>query len=299
MCPGARLIYKKGKWIDSQLCPEVFELDCWAFDGYNFNILKLNERVMDISTKPPVEVILLRGKTTGLLFRIFHGIMDGQGALLFIKNVFRALRQDAVIRIDSPHNDLTLLKIIGYKRSHDMGFPTKKILANKESWVDYQNVSTKRITIDGDYKSLVAKMIKVLTDSFIDDVSVFMVPVSLRKKKEDLLCTANLVLPIFIKSDKNLSVQDINRQLIEKIRNDDYLNMTNAGQGLLGFLPSPILNKVLSVYNFLCKFLNVHSTSGTISYVGDYALKDFRAHHSLVKHSTLSPFVRPFRQYHL
>jgi amino acid adenylation domain-containing protein len=275
VCPGARLIYKKGKWIDSQLCPEVCELHCGAFDGYNVDVLKLNERVVDISEKPPIEVILLRGKTTGLLFRIFHGIMDGQGALLFIKNVFKALRQDAVIGIDSPHNDLTLLKEIGYKRSHDMGFPTKKILANKESWVDYEKISTKRITIDGDYKCLVAKMIKVLTDSFIDDVSLFMVPVSLRKKKEDLLCTANLVLPIFIKSTKKLSVQDINTQLIEKIRNDEYLNMNNAGQGLLGHLPSPILNNVLSIYNFLCESLNVYSTSGTISYVGQYALEDF------------------------
>ncbi len=274
-CTNSRLIYSKGKWIDSSKYPEVHVVHNKNFDGFNFEVLELDKRVLDITDKPAIEVIIIKGKINGILFRIFHGLMDGKGALLFIENVFNVLNNKEVEVIDSSYSDLTFLKTLDYKKFKSLGFPKLKILGNELKHLNYRKVNTKRIRIEGNYSSLVSKIIKVFTDSFTDKNSLFMIPVDLRKKDKTLLNASNLVLPIFLETKKGESYKTINERFIKKIINDDYLNINNADLGLINYMPASILNLTLKLYNALCKKLNVHSTSGTISYVGNYDLNDY------------------------
>ena len=292
VCPGSRLVYHKGKWLDSGKNPTVVQLVHDSFDGYNFDVLELKKNLL-LLDGPPIEILLVSGKTQGILFRMFHGIMDGKGALLWIENVFRALRCEEVIAIPSRHSDLSFIKELDHKKFNSLQFPAKKILPDAPK-PSYRQVQTHRITINGNYGSLVPKMMKCLAKEFCDSVSLFMVPVSLRKKDESVICSANLVLPIFIEVRKEDSIGDINQRFIQKIKDDEFLNIANAQLGLLGHLPDGMLKWTLYTYSQMCRIMGVFSTSGVISYVGNYDLSTFSCPDFACESFFSIPLLTPF-----
>ena len=129
VCPGSRLVYRKGAWLDSEKNPVVRSLEHDSFDGYNFDVLELRKNLL-LLDGPPIEVLLVSGQTQGILFRMFHGIMDGKGALLWIENVFRALRGEEVIAIPSRHSDLSFIQELEHTKFNSLQFPAKKIISN-------------------------------------------------------------------------------------------------------------------------------------------------------------------------
>ena len=292
VCPGSRLVYHKGKWLDSGKEPTVSNLEHDLFDGYNFDVLNLQKNLL-LLDGPPIEVLLVSGKTQGILFRMFHGIMDGKGALIWIENVFRALRKEALIAIPSRHSDLSFIQELDHKKFNSLQFPAKKILPDAPK-PSYQQVQTHRITIKGNYGSLVPKMMKCFAKEFCDSVSLFMVPVSLRKKDESVICSANLVLPIFMEVDKEDSIGNINQRFMQKIKDDEFLNIANARLGLLGHLPDGLLKWTLYSYSQMCRMLSVFSTSGVISYVGNYELSTFSCDDFACSSFFSIPLLTPF-----
>jgi len=293
-CPGAKLVYKNGFWIESDLYPKVFELTSDTFNGYNFEVLNLANQKMDVYTSPPIEVIVLKGKTQGLIFRIFHGLMDGKGALLWIENVFRALRGQAVMDMDSKHTDLSFLKTQSYTRYKSLHLPHINVFKNNKETNTYSDINTLRVSIEGDYKSLLAKVAKVFTDHFEDTSSLFMVPVSLRSLDESMQTTANMVLPIFLHTRKEETYKSISQQLIKKIAQKKYLNLNNANLGILRFLPTPSLAYILKAVGTYCNKTRKHLTSGTLSYVGRYDEKEFSTPSFTCRTFYSMPLCTPF-----
>lgn len=273
VCPGARLVYAKKKWLDSGQIPIVQEVENNLFDGYNFEVLELRTNLLH-TKGPPIEVLLVSGRTYGILFRVFHGIMDGKGVLLWVENIFRALRGEEVVAIPSRHSDLSFIQELDYKKFNSLQFPSKKIMEDVSS-IGYTDIETHRITITGNYGSLVPKLMKSFASLFCDAVSFFMVPVSLRTKDLSVRSTANLVLPIFIEVSKEDSIQEINQRFIQKLKEDEFLNIANAKLGVLGYVPDLVMKVVLWSYAQLCRTRSVFSTSGVISYVGHYDLATF------------------------
>ena len=135
---------------------------------------------------------------------------------------------------------------------------------------------------------------KCLAKEFCDSISLFMVPVSLRKKDETVISSANLVLPIFIEVDKEDSIGDINQRFIQKIKDDEFLNIANAQLGLLGHLPDGILKWTLYAYSQMCRTMGVFSTSGVISYVGNYDLSTFSCEDFACDSFFSIPLLTPF-----
>jgi hypothetical protein len=84
-------------WHDDGEWPHVLELDASDWDGLSGENAPLLGTRMDPRKGPVCEVALLRGPSTRILFRTHHACMDGAGTVYFIRQVFKALRHEAVI----------------------------------------------------------------------------------------------------------------------------------------------------------------------------------------------------------
>jgi hypothetical protein len=92
-CPGARLARRGRTWVDSGQPPPVRVVDEPTFGaGGSWNLLTgpLDQtQPLDPENGPTCEVLIAGGT---IVFRAFHGVMDGRGALAWAAYVFRALR---------------------------------------------------------------------------------------------------------------------------------------------------------------------------------------------------------------
>jgi amino acid adenylation domain-containing protein len=92
-CPGARLVRRGQEWVDSGQPPPVR-----VVDGADFDRERLDSPVLHTplgaEEEPSCEVVLVQGAPATVIFRA--GPMDGRGAMLWQREVFRALRGEDV-----------------------------------------------------------------------------------------------------------------------------------------------------------------------------------------------------------
>jgi amino acid adenylation domain-containing protein len=95
-CPGARLVRRGRRWVDSGQPPPVRVADSEpGFDRFRLDSPLLRGR-LDRPGALGCEVILVRGAPATVIFRVHHALMDGLGAMIWQAQVFRALRGEAV-----------------------------------------------------------------------------------------------------------------------------------------------------------------------------------------------------------
>lgn len=258
-CPVAKSNFEDNKWIDNNLNIPIFYLSEEVEDVFSLEIL--NKKI-NIYKNPPTEIYFL-GKNK-ILFRIFHGAMDGKGALLWIENIFRALRKETLLEGKSLENDLTLLKKLDYKTIKNPFTINVKSVNN----LHFKNENYfERLSINGNYRAIVPKISKAITDFFPEN-SKFLIPVDLRRHNIKFFSTSNLLLPIFLETNKNESWEDINGNYLFKLKNNEELNMNSADLGILPYLPVFLFKMVISILLFLEKSLKKHLFSSIISFLG-------------------------------
>jgi hypothetical protein len=116
-CPGVRLVRRGRTWIDSGEAPPVREVAAVDF-----------HRPLDPDLGPTCEVLLapavdnttqdntamenaaMENVNVTLVFRAFHGVMDGRGVLAWAGNVFRALPGEEPAGAPSRATDYSLLQ---------------------------------------------------------------------------------------------------------------------------------------------------------------------------------------------
>ncbi len=99
--PGSRLLYKGrsswAQWVDCGVTPPVRDFNGahWSADG--------PEGAPFLSDPMPFrdghscEVVLLSGDPARVVFRTLHATMDGGGTLVWVEDIFRALRGEPLI----------------------------------------------------------------------------------------------------------------------------------------------------------------------------------------------------------
>ena len=92
-CPGARLIRQGRQWVDSGQAPPVRLLATADFGRTRLES-PLLRRPLACQGRPNSEVLLVQGTPTTVIFRAHP--MDGHGAMFWQRQVFRALRGEAV-----------------------------------------------------------------------------------------------------------------------------------------------------------------------------------------------------------
>lgn len=294
--PGSRLVRDGDDWVDSGLAAAVR-----VVDGATLRYPELeHDRVLNSPIGPTpdrtCEVLLLTGAPVTLVFRVFHGVMDGMGVVMWVSDVFRALRGVEPIGAADPVADAELVARLGAPGRATLLIPKYpsaagcgRQLPGASPWL----LRHRSIPVTG--PGMVARLAAVLADA-AGARSRFMIPVDLRRHDPALRSTANLALPLFLDVDPGEDWRIINAQKRTGLEERRELGEMHNGQ-VVNF-PSAVAHAVLRLGNWAGARLGRNMVSATITHMGKYNLDDFTvpgwravAVRGLPQHSGLMPLL--------
>lgn len=215
--PGSRLRLRgclwRLRWEASGAPPAVSSLSSRDSDAFT--------QAFDLKRGPTCEVVLIQGTKTQIIFRAFHGVMDGRGLLNFAEDVFRALRHEACKGHLNTITDSELIKDLAPEsfrpmRPQKYSPPVAKLSSNSNE----RRILSQRVRCDGHVPSLPAKIAAALSAGSSQENISFMTPVDIRFYKPGIRSTGNLSSPIYFdckKGESSESVQEsIMKALLEK-----------------------------------------------------------------------------------
>ncbi|MFG1795198.1 peptide synthetase [Nocardia sp. NPDC049149] len=270
--PGARLVRDGAYWVDSGVAATVRVVPDWTLD---YTALE-NDAVLNSPMGPTpertTEVLLLTGAETTLVFRVFHGVMDGMGMRMWADDVLRALRGVPPIGAPDAIADTELVAQVGAPGRQTLVLPTYPAPTGTGRQ-DPQAVRwlLRHRTIHATGKGLVARVSAILAAAN-GRKSRFMVPVDLRRHDPALRSTGNLALPLFLDVAPGDSWDAISAQMRTGLQARTELNQLDNG-GLSKFPPAAV-RAVLRMSNWLGARLNRNMVSATVSHMGKVDLDE-------------------------
>ncbi len=202
--PGMRLVRKGRTWVDSR-------------EPWPVRVLELAEGQdlldhEDLQTTlmeggPTGEVLIVPGSPVRLVFRAFHGVTDARGLLLWISDVFRALRGEQPLGATSDWNSDEFLEQITPGGLPPIGklpdkpvYPTTMAPVPSRSGPRHRLIWRRR-SLDGISAAPTARAMAAMARMIEPGrSSEFMVSVDLRRHRPELRSTAWLsqVLPLTV-----------------------------------------------------------------------------------------------------
>ncbi|MEU2089019.1 peptide synthetase [Nocardia beijingensis] len=270
--PGARLVRDGRDWVDSGLAATVRVVPGWSL---NYDALE-HDAVLNSPIGPTpdrtTEVLLLTGAQTTVLFRAFHGVMDGMGLRLWVDDVFRALRGQRPVGAPDPVADAELVARTGAPGRPTLVLPTFEAPSGRgrqdpaaPRWL------LRHRTIEVTGKGIVARVAAILAGES-DTKSRFMIPVDLRRHDPALRSTANLALPLFLDVAPGEDWETVRERMRGGLRDRRELNELDNGK--LSKFPDAVLRTVLRGSNWLGARLNRNMVSATVSHLGTVDLDE-------------------------
>ncbi|MBF6192627.1 peptide synthetase [Nocardia implantans] len=270
--PGARLVRDGRDWVDSGLAATVRVVPGWSL---NYDALE-HDAVLNSPIGPTpdrtTEVLLLTGAQTTVLFRAFHGVMDGMGLRLWVDDVLRALRGRRPVGAPHPVADAELVARTGAAGRPTLVLPTFKAPSGRgrqdpaaPRWL------LRHRTIEATGKGIVARVAAILAGES-DAKSRFMIPVDLRRHDPALRSTANLALPLFLDVAPGEDWETVRERMRSGLREKRELNELDNGK--LSKFPDAVIRAVLRGSNWLGARLNRNMVSATVSHLGAFDLDE-------------------------
>ncbi|MFE6844737.1 amino acid adenylation domain-containing protein [Streptomyces sp. NPDC057686] len=224
VCPGSRLVRRGPVWTAEGPLPTV-RYAAPAAGGIDVSdpataaLLTGRSRPND---PPGCEVLVVPGTSTGsdtdtdtdttataatLVFSVSHALMDGHGALTWVREVFRALRGEPGRPALAPDTDRGLLRRLGASARRPALVPDRPSPLGRPAPGPEQTLWLRR-TLPGHHRALTARLAQALTDSAATGGARsgsagrrgarVMVPVDLRRHRPGIASTGNLTLPLFL-----------------------------------------------------------------------------------------------------
>lgn len=293
-CPGTRLVERGHSWIDTGTPPPVYVIDGAGFDGQRFELPALQRR-FDPRRGPTCEVLLLDGPRPTLVFRAFHGVMDGKGALLWMKDVFRALRGEPLAGAPDPETDDGLLRRIGSVGSRPRAEP-RYTSPLGGTHLDATGFFFQRRTLDGRWPALVARLAAILAAESSEDTTPrrFMIPVDGRRHDAQLRTTANLSFPLFLDVQPGEPWEALHERLLAALAARGELTIDD-NEGLIRRLPRFLVTALLRLF-LRSQRRGRHGATAVLSHLGRVAPADYsdawfsaRSVYALPVHGQLTP----------
>lgn len=209
-----------------------------------------------------------------IVFKILHSTCDGKGALSFINNVFRRLRNEELIECNNKVNEQQLANNICVHNKNINFIPRYKF-SKKISNVKEYNPIWNIIYTKGYHSGIIAKIAYVLSKEFKNKEVSFMIPVDIRRHLENDNYLGNMTLPIFLNVNQDDSWQDINGKMLYLLKNKEELNKKSLQYIGYQNLPYSIRKIILKS---LKKYLNVvkkFTMGAIISYLGKIDINQY------------------------
>ncbi|GGO96630.1 peptide synthetase [Wenjunlia tyrosinilytica] len=269
-CPGARLVRRGRIWVDSGQAPAVRVVDGTAIDRTRFENAEPLRSPLDPVNGPTCEVLVLAGEPCTVVFRAFHGVMDGRGVLTWMAEVFRALRGEEPVGARSGATERSLLSELGTTGARP------RLGLNFRSPLDRAGVSAERVarpsfrwrrrTLDGNFPGLVARVAAAIANVEDAEEVRFMVPVDLRRHDAGLASTANLTLPVFVDGRTCDAAEDFHKRLRRAL--DERRELSRGTEQAAARLPLRALGTALAAANAVVTRRRRYVCSTLISNLG-------------------------------
>ena len=148
---------------------------------------------------PLNEIVLLDGERPTVVFRTHHGVMDGQGLLIWAGGVFRALRGEVVEPALDTVTDTALMRRVGRTEGvTPLKAKVRPVLRAKRSFRQ-RGAVVRRRTLAGTYPALTARLAAALNTALDLPAGAFYIPVDMRRHDPALRATGNLSVGFGIK----------------------------------------------------------------------------------------------------
>lgn len=294
-CEGSD-VYKHGKNWNIQFKKRKVELIVLK-EHDNFINNELFNRKIDYKEES-LQVFYIKfenSKKKYLVFRFFHGVFDGKGALMFMDNFFKILNELVPVRCKNDVNvDTYIDKKLFYKK-HEKN-PLEFSLNELNQIKDYR-IEWKLINIDKYIPDIIAKIAHIVSSQFDQENVKFVIPVDLRYRhhKDDKNHLGNLILPIYINVNKNEKIDSIPDKLHNALKNSEELNYCNVTNYGYEHIPTFIRKIFLKIFLTSIKNKNKYSAGAIISHLGKINYNEYKKGKIddliiLPSHNPLTPF---------
>ncbi|TQF65972.1 non-ribosomal peptide synthetase [Rhodococcus spelaei] len=265
-CPGARLVRRGDDWVDSGVAPPVHVISDAGLSGDSLDDHPLLTRPLDPVDGPTCEVLLLPGSPNTVVFRAFHGVMDGKGVHLWATEVFRLLRGERPVGAREAVADHTLVERLGGGGKPTVMIPrSRSPLGRTKSVSGEPEFLWRRRTVGSTSPAAVARIAEVITAA-VGGRTRIMVPVDLRRHDRDLRSTANLSLPLFLDSVPGDGWQRIHAGLLRgMVESRELAEMNNGG---LQRMPTAAARAIIRAGMFLGARTGNNLVSAIVSHTG-------------------------------
>ncbi|WP_329561197.1 non-ribosomal peptide synthetase [Kitasatospora sp. NBC_01266] len=276
-CPGARLVRRGRRWTDSGQVPAVRLIPGADFDRDTLDSPLLRTPLTG-ERGASCEVLLVDGAPSTVVFRAFHGVMDGRGTLLWAAEVFRALRGDTLLGARCELNDLQLMD--GLARELPDGLPD--IAAEPEArWPSPlgpaaarpRGVVWRRRTVDGTHPAAVAKVATLLAEAYGAGTGRFAVPVDLRRHAPEISSTANLATSVLLDVQQGDGWEEVHHRLLTALSERQEL-AARTDPALLK-LPLPALRLMARSADTKAAKQDRYAATAFLSHLGTVDLAEF------------------------
>lgn len=194
--PGSRLVMKGslcfGHWVDSGRPPGLTEVDGSSWSGYSPENAPFMLKPLYAEKGPTCEVVLIKGKPLRIAFRSHHAVMDGMGTILWMQDIFRALRGQTLVGYPSRLTEYRLAKSFQkHGRTpapHHFPAITGKTVGDEAGW------RWLRVTVNGKIRQILPKVAWILANeiwlsNYPDCPVRFAVPVNMRPRGNNIHST--------------------------------------------------------------------------------------------------------------
>ncbi|MEV0246682.1 peptide synthetase [Nocardia sp. NPDC050712] len=267
-CPGARLARRGKEWVDSGVAPAVRVVagHTTAYPAIETDPVLTSP--IGPSPDSTVEVLLLTGAPTTLVFRVFHGVMDGMGMVLFATSVLRVLRGEEPAELADPIADAELVRRIGAPGLPAAMVPTfRTAVGHGRQDRDAPRHLLRRRTIHATGAGAVARVAALLAEQ-TTGTSRIMMPVDLRRHDPALRSTANLALPLFLEVEPGMAWTAVKEQIKTGLTERRELNQMAATR--LTMVPDAANRALLRSLNKMGADRGRNLASATVSHMGRF-----------------------------
>ncbi|MGP3983993.1 amino acid adenylation domain-containing protein [Streptomyces sp. KR80] len=231
---------------------------------------------LDPDAGPSCEVVLLPGapgRPTTLAFRVFHGVMDGHGALIWATEIFRALRGEDPRPAHSTETDYALLaqlRATGRRPTLLLDQPSPLATTDPQAGptargVAARNALWRRRTLPGHHPALTARLAQALADATAVPARI-MIPVDLRRHRPDVSSTANLTLPVFLRLNAREDWRTAQAQLLRAL--NERRELAGGFESGLARLPLAVSAALLRAGRAVSERHGRHLASAIVSHLG-------------------------------
>lgn len=193
------------RWRSDAPPPRLRFFDDCTWDG-------LSEQGSEFIYDPPmslrdgfsIELSIARRRSGGVfvILRLHHAVMDGNGVLLFLKQLFRALRGEALLGCNAAFSDTQLMASLGVRRSDSRHIKTCWLTGLPQG--DARGDTWRRVVLGKPQPQLLPRIAAAMAE-FAHRQStlpaLIMVPVDLRRHAPGLNSTGNYASMLLVRLD--------------------------------------------------------------------------------------------------